>query len=99
MMQVDKSLQAKCLSLLLMVKKGALVYTLSHDSSKQRRSRKQAEKRSSTKRSELQRIRGRKGGKSLLLPLRCDSVSARVMSRTPWRAASQCVTGRKKSMC
>ena len=27
------------------------------------------------------------------------SVSARVMSRTPWRAASQCVTGRKKSMC
>ena len=31
--------------------------------------------------------------KSLLLPLRCDSGSARMMSRTPWRAASQCVTG------
>ena len=56
-------------------------------------------KRGHQQRSELQRIRGRKGGKSLLLPLRCDSVSARVMSRTLWRAASQCVTGRKKSMC
>ena len=33
--------------------------------------------------------------KWLLLPLRCDPGSARVMSRTPWRAASQCVTGRK----
>lgn len=31
----------------------------------------------------------------MLLPLRCDSGIARVMSRTPWRAASQFVTGRK----
>ena len=31
----------------------------------------------------------------VLLPLRCDSGIARVMSRTPWRAASQFVTERK----
>ena len=29
----------------------------------------------------------------MLLPLRCDTGSARMMSRTPWCAASQCVTG------